>query len=449
MTLQFQALPEEWLRRKEGLGVWAGKGKVAAVGVGISPTSRRWDWDPQTSVGSNAMIAIRRAIEDAGVSPDQIDGLVVVPDTTTGRFDWPPVWPDGRDIPAEMEAAGFKHTDNPRDGMAGLSVDWILQNMPELTNVKFTAHVPSDTAPALIGAIEAINHDHTQVCLVVKGWHNLSGRYYVGQGAARGDTIATREKWTTGWGTVGVYQEATRFQRYLWKYGKNKDMFANFVVNSKKNGLNMPEGFFAQNRPDDIVTREEYLGARWLAKPANLFDADIPICAAASFLFATAERAKDMKQKPVYVLGHTSTQPAARSLMHTLEEEEAAAATTGRKLPEAAGITAKDYDFENMYDGYGMFHLIHIEGLRYAGIQQGDGLDFLDSADISVEGPHPVSPSGGNIGSGRTRFWLHLDSIQQLQGRAGKRQLKNPEIGVDGANFPQNFHGLVWGKNPD
>ena len=447
MTLQFQTLPEEWLRRREGLGVWEGKGKVAAVGVGVAPTARRWDWDTQTSVGANSILALRKAMEDAGVTPDQVDGLVVVPDTTTGRFDWPPVWPEGRDIAAEM-AAVFKPTDDPRDGMARLSVEWILQNMPELTNVKFTAHVPTDTAPALIGAIEAINHGQAQVCLVLKGWHNLGGRYYVGQGAARGDTIATREKWSTGWGTVGVYQEATRFQRYLWKYGKRKEMFANFVVNSKRNGLNFPEGFFAQNRPYDVVTREDYLAARWLAKPANLYDADMPICGAAAFLFTTAERARDMKQKPVYVLGHTSTQPAARSLLHTLEEEEAAAASTGRKLPEAAGITAKDYSFENMYDGYGMFHLIHIEGLGYAGLKQGDGLDLFEYGDISVEGPHPVSPSGGNIGSGRTRFWLHLDSIQQLQGRAGKRQIKNPEIGVDGANFPQNFHGLVWGATP-
>ena len=132
-------------------------------------------------------------------------------------------------------------------------------------------------------------------------------------------------------------------------------------------------------------------------------------------------------------------------------EEEAAAATTGRKLPEAAGITARDYSFENMYDGYGMFHLIHVEGLGYAGIKQGDGLDFFEDADISVEGPHPISPSGGNIGSGRPRFWLHVDSIQQLQGRAGKRQITGvkPEIGVDGANLPYNFHGLVWGANPD
>ena len=157
MTLQFQALPEEWLRRREGLGVWEGKGKVAAVGVGVAPTSRRWDWDPQTSVGANAVIALRKAMDDAGVTPDQVDGLVVVPDTTTGRFDWPPVWPEGRDIPAEM-AELFTPTDDPRDGMARLSVEWVLKNMPELTNVKFTAHVPTDTAPALIGAIEAINH---------------------------------------------------------------------------------------------------------------------------------------------------------------------------------------------------------------------------------------------------------------------------------------------------
>ena len=40
MTLQFQTLPEEWLRRREGLGVWEGKGKVAAVGVGVPFSGR-------------------------------------------------------------------------------------------------------------------------------------------------------------------------------------------------------------------------------------------------------------------------------------------------------------------------------------------------------------------------------------------------------------------------
>jgi len=450
MAPEVQEMPASWFRTQEGLGVWEGKGKVVVVGAGVSPTARRWDSDPQTSVGANAIIALKRAMEDAGVTPEQVDGLVVVQSTTTGRFDWPQPWPDGRDIPAEM-AAAFKATDDERDGIAQLSAQWVMNNMPELANLKFVMHAPGDTAPALVAASEAISQGLASVCLVVRGWHNFSGRYYVGQGASRGDTIATREKWTTGWGVVGVYPEATRFQRYLHKYGQRKEKMANFVVNSKRNGLNFPEGFFAQNRPEDVITREDYLSARWLAKPANLYDADIPICCVSGYVFTTPDRAKDMKQKPVYIRGHSSSTVRPRSLQHTLEESEEGAARTGRIIAEASGITVNDLSFENMYDGYGMFHVIHLEGLGgYAGIQRGDALDFFETQDISNEGPNPISPSGGNIGSGRTRFWLHVDSIQQLQGRAGARQIKKPaEVGISGATFPHSAVTLVWAVDPN
>ena len=71
-----------------------------------------------------------------------------------------------------------------------------------------------------------------------------------------------------------------------------------------------------------------------------------------------------------------------------------------------------------MYDGFALFHQFHLEGLRFGGIKRGEALDFYQT-DISIEGPNPVSPNGGNIGSGRTRYWMHTDSIQQLPGRAG------------------------------
>jgi len=450
MAPEVQDMPTQWMRTQPGLGVWEGRAKSVAVGVAVSPTARRWDSDPQTSVGASAIIAARRAMEDAGITGDQVDGLVVVQSTTTGRFDWPQPWPDGRDIPAEM-AAAFKPTADERDGIAQLSAQWIMNNMPELTNLKFVMHAPGDTAPALVAAAESVVQGLSGVCLVIRGWHNFSGRYYVGQGAARGDTIATREKWTTGWGVVGVYPEATRFQRYLHKYGKRKEMLANFVVNSKKNGLNFPEGFFAQHRPEDVITKEDYLSTRWLAKPANLFDADMPIMAVSSFVVTTPERARDMKQKPVYILGHCATTITPRSLQHTLEEEEEGAARTGRLSQEAAGISAKDLSFENMYDGYGMFHVIHLEGLGgYAGIQRGEALDYFENEDFSTQSRYPISPSGGNIGSGRTRFWLHIDSIQQIQGRAGARQIRYPaEVGISCATFPYSGVCLVWGVSPD
>ena len=52
-------------RTEEGLGVWEHRGKVAAVGIGHSPTERRWDGTPEKSVGAQTIIAIRQAIDKA------------------------------------------------------------------------------------------------------------------------------------------------------------------------------------------------------------------------------------------------------------------------------------------------------------------------------------------------------------------------------------------------
>ena len=139
------------------------------------------------------------------------------------------------------------------------------------------------------------------------------------------------------------------------------------------------------------MTTEDYLAARWIAKPANLFDNDIPIMVSAAYLFTTPERAKDMQHKPVYILNHASSRATPRSLTPTLEEVEAETAKTGRKLYEGAGISAADLSFENMYDGFTLFHQFHLEGLGYRGMKCGEALDFYQT-DISIAGPNPVSP---------------------------------------------------------
>ena len=138
-----QSAPDSMYRTTEGLGIWDHRGKVAAVGVGHSPTARRWDGKPETSVGANSILALRRAIEDAGVSPDQVDGLVLVPVTTTGAH-----WPEDTPVPADVVNA-FNPTDNPLDGIGQLSAEWLLKNMPELTNVKFTMNAPDVCLPPL------------------------------------------------------------------------------------------------------------------------------------------------------------------------------------------------------------------------------------------------------------------------------------------------------------
>ena len=446
-----EMFPASTYRIDEGLGLWEHRGKVAAVGIGHVPTSRRWDDDPQTSVGALSILALRKAMEDAGVTPDQVDGLVLVPDTTTGSY-----WPEGKEVPEDFLKA-FNQTDDPLDGIAKLSAEWILKNMPELTNVQYTSYGTLCMAMALTGAVQAVGDGRTHTCLVLKGWHNFAGRYYQG-GANAEPTVAGPGKYGDALAGPASYSTAMRFQRYLHKYGKTHDMMAPFVVNSRRNGLMFPEGYWYQHRPEPL-TVEDYLNARWVAKPANLYDNDIPIHTAGAYLITTAERAQDMRQKPVYVLGHAgagSSNPGdtyggvqARSVAMTLEEAEDLAAATGRKLLESAGVTAADINFENMYDGFSLFHVFHIEGLGYAGLKQGEALDFFQG-DISIEGPTPVSPSGGNIGGGRTRFWNHTDSLQQIQGRAGARQIKVPaEVGISGGFMPMWSNFIVWSATPD
>src|SRR5262249_14283833 len=139
----------------------------------------------------------------------------------------------------------------------------------------------------------------------------------------------------------------------------------------------------------------------------------------------------------------------SRGSIETLEEAQANAASTGRKLFEAAGIHSSDLDFENMYDGFGLFHVFHIEGINYAGIKEGEALDLFQG-DISISGPNPVSPSAGTIGGGRTRFWNHTDSMQQIQGRAGERQIAKPaEVGLSGGFMPFWSNFIVWSATPD
>ena len=225
-------------------------------------------------------------------------------------------------------------------------------------------------------------------------------------------------------------------------------MMAPFMENSRRNGLMFPEGYWAQHRPEQLPP-EDYLASRWIAKPANLFDNDIPIMVSAAYLFTTADRAQDMKQKPVYILNHASSRGRTRSLTPTLDEIQAETARTARKIYEGAGITVDDLSFENMYDGFAQFHQFHIEGLGYRGMKFGEALDFYQT-DISIEGPNPVLPSGGNIGSGRSRFWMHTDSIQQLQGRAGARQVTGvkPEIAISGGPMPMGGNFTVWSATP-
>ena len=67
-------------------------------------------------------------------------------------------------------------------GIAKLSAEWILKNMPELTNIQFVMYGPRCMSHAIVVAAQAVGEGRTHTCLVLKSWHNFEGRYYQGGG---------------------------------------------------------------------------------------------------------------------------------------------------------------------------------------------------------------------------------------------------------------------------
>lgn len=163
----------------------------------------------------------------------------------------------------------------------------------------------------------------------------------------------------------------------------------------------------------------------------------------------TSERARSMKQKPVYILNHCTQRGKVRSTVETLDETEEFSDSIARKVFEGSGLTSDEIDIFNPYDGFTLFFQYFLEGFHWHGVKRGEAHDFF-AGDISVEGPHPLSPSGGNNGNGRTRWWGYLDTIQQLRGQAGKRQVNiKAETGLAGAFTPGYSDWMVFSTSPD
>jgi len=67
----------QWRRDKDVTGVWEHRGKVAVAGVGHSPVDRRWDGvSMDKTLGAYSILACQKAMDEAGVTPDQIDGVI-------------------------------------------------------------------------------------------------------------------------------------------------------------------------------------------------------------------------------------------------------------------------------------------------------------------------------------------------------------------------------------
>src|SRR5205823_13875736 len=113
----------------------------------------------------------------------------------------------------------------------------------------------------------------------------------------------------------------------------------------------------------------------------------------AAYVFTTAERARDMRQSPVYVLNQSQHNFRKRSTQEDLDEIEDWTDRAARRMYEGAGLGPEDVDVFNPYDGYAPMAQFFLEAFQWHGVKRGDAFAFY-AGDIRVEGPHPFCSSG-------------------------------------------------------
>lgn len=440
MTMQNVQKQYGWRREKEGLGLWEHRGRVAIAGFAQSVIDRRWDGKSMDkTVGGYTMWACQRAMEDAGVKPDDIDGIVCFQDTIAG--------------PAGGSASSWAprpYFDPPYDSEWGLSrvnPQWLIKQMG-FKNVKYAPSNVPHIGEQMGLAAQSVGDGLCTTCLVIYPACNFEGRYRRG-GENASDYAAGERQWQAPWGNHGGNDFINIFphNQYCLKYGGTHDDLALFVVNQHKTGLLNSWGYYTNHEPYQF-TVEDYVNSRYILKPLRLWDCDRPVNASCAFLFTTAARARDMKQKPVYVLNHTQDKARGRSSQETLDDVETATDRAARMVFEGSGLHPQDVDIFNPYDGFTVFTQFFLEAFRWHGVKRGEAFDFF-KGDISVRGPHPFCSGGGNQGNGRTRTAMYVDSIEQLRGTAGVRQVTvRAENAVCGFALPFSGGWLALSKNP-
>ena len=115
---------------------------------------------------------------------------------------------------------------------------------------------------------------------------------------------------------------------------------------------------------------------------------------------------------------------------------------------EGAGLGPEDDDIFNPYDGYAPMAQFFLEAFQWHGVKRGDAF-ALYAGEIRVEGPHPFYSSGGNLGNGRPLTAMYTNSIEQLRGTAGARQVRVPaEIALAASTTPSSGGWIMFGKSP-
>ena len=219
--------------------------------------------------------------------------------------------------------------------------------------------------------------------------------------------------------------------RHMAQFGTTSEQLATIAVRAREWAALNPRARF-----QTPITVDDVISSPMISSPLHKLDCCLVTDGAGAFIVTSAERARDLRKPPVYVLG------AATANTHMMISQMPDLVTTpgaicGPKAFELAGITPGDVDVLMGYDSFTITQLLHYEDLGFC--EKGEGGPFVESTDTGPGGSLPTNTNGGGLSythPGMYGIFLVVEAVRQLRGECGPRQVPDPEVAV--------VHGSGW-----
>jgi acetyl-CoA acetyltransferase len=366
--------------------------QIAVVGVGSSPYGR----DLRRTELSLGLEAALKAIEDAGIERQQIDGLC-----GSGMN---PLAMGGSGFLSLQGALGIEKTTWVKNGWLGSSFVYA-----------------AEAVFAGLCDIALVVQTYTRDVLMSRSAADDPFRLRASQ-TKMGGALPGEDDFARRWIHSGE-PYAAWMGRYLRDYGVSKDVFGLMAVNNRSHGARNPNAVLRTP-----ITLEDYHASRMIWEPMQMFDMDVPVDCAEALIITTAERARDLKRDPVYVhamsLGGTRI---GEFYENSLGWAQSAFWVALEGLWARSELKVADMDLFYPYDGYTVDAIATTEAAGFC--KPGEASDFFSSSwdskqnILRLNGRTLVTTHGGGLSQGRAGgFNFYTEAVRQLRGTEGVRQ---------------------------
>jgi len=359
------------------------RGRVAIVGAGESDEMGTL---PHKSAFALHAEAARNALDDAGLSKHDVDAVF---------------------------SAGLWMASETSEYM-GLTPRYV--DGTQIGGCSFIAHVEHAMA-----AIEA------GICEVALITHGESGASRIGMPGTRFGVDSVRLQFEHPFGLAGPPTGyALAAARHMHQYGTTSEQLAEVAVATRKWAALNLRAFMRES-----LTIDDVLASRMISWPLHLLDCCLVTDGGGAVVVTSAERARSLRKKPVYVLG--SGEASTHVLVSQMPDfaHWDSARLSGERAFAMAGVTHADVDLAMLYDAFTIVPILGLEALGFC--KPGEGGPFVAGQRTAPGGDFPMNTNGGGLSythTGMYGIFTLIEAVRQLRGECGPRQVAGCKVAL-------------------